>query len=275
MNEKISVIIPVFNRSALIRRAVDSVLSQSLPPDEIIVVDDGSTDDTLRILKNYERKIKIIAQKNRGVSTARNAGIREAKGDWVALLDSDDEWLPKKLEYAVEYIRNNPAIKIFQCEEIWIRNGKRVNPKIKHKKLSGNIFKESLPLCIISPSAVIIKKEIFSKVGLFDETLPVCEDYDLWLRITKRFTVGLDPRAGVIKYGGHADQLSHAYAAMDIYRIKAMEKHLDDENLRRFILPEIIKKLKIVINGAQKRQKDVDRLQEKLHKYNAMMLENF
>ena len=271
MNKKISVIIPVYNRAATIRRAVDSVLSQTVKAYEIIVIDDGSTDETPQILKSYGDLISIITQENRGVSAARNAGIKIAKGDWIALLDSDDEWLPKKIEYAVEFIRQNPQIKIFQTEEIWVRNGRRVNPRVKHKKLSGNIFKESLPLCIISPSAVVLKKMLFNEVGFFDEDLPVCEDYDLWLRITKNYKVGLDERAGIIKYGGHADQLSHSYPVMDIYRIKAMEKHINDERLRLHVLPEIVKKLEIVITGALKRQKDVRRLQKKLDKYKSML----
>ena len=271
MNEKISVIIPVYNRAATIRRAVDSVLSQTVKAYEIIVVDDGSTDETPQILNSYGDLISIITQENQGVSAARNRGINRAKGDWIALLDSDDEWLPKKLQYALEFIRLNPQIKIFQTEEIWVRNGRRVNPKIKHKKLSGNIFKESLPLCIISPSAVVLKKTLFNELGFFDEDLPVCEDYDLWLRITKRYAVGLDERAGIIKYGGHADQLSHSYPVMDIYRIKAMEKHMNDDQLRPLVLPEIIKKLEIVISGALKRRKDVILLQKKLDKYKAML----
>ncbi len=267
----ISVIIPVYNRQDTIRRSIDSVLKQTVKACEIIVVDDGSTDDTGRILDSYADKVIVITQENRGVSAARNVGIKIARGNWIALLDSDDEWLPKKLEWAASYINNNPDVKIFQTEEIWVRNGKRVNPKIKHKKVSGFIFKESLPLCIISPSAVVIKNELLEEVGLFDEKLPVCEDYDLWLRITKKYSVGLDERAGIIKYGGHADQLSRRYWGMDRYRIEAMEKHLNDNTFIRFILPEIIQKLKIIIHGSLKREKDVNALRKKLEKYETML----
>jgi glycosyltransferase involved in cell wall biosynthesis len=264
---KISVIIPVYNRMATIERAIDSVLSQTVTPYELIVVNDGSTDGTEQILKRYSDRIIIITQGNRGVSAARNAGIKIAKGDWIALLDSDDEWLPKKMEYAVEFIRENRQSKIFQTEEIWVRNGKRVNPKVKHKKNSGMIFKESLSLCLISPSAVVIKKELLDEVGGFDENLAVCEDYDLWLRITKKYPAGLDERMGIIKYGGHEDQLSRIFPVMDQYRITAMEKHLADEKLVEMVLPVLITKLKIVINGSLKRHKDVSGLLLKLKQY--------
>jgi glycosyltransferase involved in cell wall biosynthesis len=264
---KISVIIPVYNRSGTIKRAVDSVLSQTVKPYELIVVDDGSTDETGDLLKSYGNRIILLRQENRGVSAARNAGIKIARGNWIAFLDSDDEWLSEKLQYAVEYIRKNRQCKIFQTEEIWIRNGKRVNAKVKHKKLSGYIFKESLDLCLISPSAVVIKKELFEEIGGFDEYLPVCEDYDMWLRITRKYPAGLDERFGIIKYGGHEDQLSRSFPVMDQYRIKAMEKHLADEKLAQMVLPVLIRKLKIVISGARKRNKDVSGLLNKLHKY--------
>ncbi len=271
---KISVIIPVYNRPTMVERAVKSVLNQTLKPHEIIVVDDGSTDETPRVLAAFGDQITVLRQEHRGVSAARNAGIRHATGEWIALLDSDDEWLPNKLTMAVEFLKENPRFKIFQTEEIWIRNGKRVNPKKKHQKYQGWIFKQSLPLCIISPSAVIIKKEILEETGLFDETFPVCEDYDLWLRVTRRFEVGLDSRPGIVKYGGHEDQLSRAYWGMDYYRVLAMEKHVNDprlpEELRKAVVNELLNKLQILINGYRKRGKFSAELEEKWKRYSEM-----
>jgi glycosyltransferase involved in cell wall biosynthesis len=266
-----SVIIPVYNRAAVIARAVESVLAQSRPADEIIVVDDGSVDETASFLNQYLPQIKIIRQENGGVSAARNTGIRAATGEWIALLDSDDEWLPQKLELAMRYIQAHPDCKIFQTEEIWIRNGKRVNPKNKHKKKGGFIYKESLPLCIVSPSAVVIKRSLFDETGLFDETLPVCEDYDLWLRVSRKYKIGLDTQPGIKKYGGHADQLSNKFWGMDRFRIKAMEKQLDDtelhDEMRIWTLREIISKLNILINGYEKRGRDSTELHKKIDKY--------
>ena len=276
-SEQVSIIIPVYNRARPVTRAIDSVLKQTRPPLEIIVVDDGSTDETPDVLRQYGSKIKIIRQAHRGVSAARNRGIRSARGQWIALLDSDDEWMPKKLAMAEEFHRRHPEYLIFQSEEIWIRKGKRVNPKKKHRKYGGWIFKQSLPLCIVSPSAVIFHRSLLEQVGLFDESFPVCEDYDLWLRVAKKFPVGLDERAGIIKYGGHEDQLSHQYWGMDYFRVLAMEKHVDDahlaSDLKKALLKEILSKLNILLTGYKKRDKTNPELEEKFRKYQ-MMLQN-
>lgn len=255
----------------MIRRAIDSVLNQTRRADELIVVDDGSIDKTSDIIKEYGRDVKYIRQENLGVSAARNHGIKSARGDWLAFLDSDDEWLPEKLANAILFQKQNPQYRIFQCEEIWMRNNRRVNPKQKHKKSGGWIFRESLPLCIVSPSAVMIERGLFDKVGLFDENFPVCEDYDLWLRILRKYPIGLDERPGIIKYGGHSDQLSHKYWGMDFYRVLAMEKHLNDPGLdvsvRKMILKEVVHKLLVLYNGSQKRGKQWDEVEQKLKMY--------
>ena len=268
---KISVIIPVYNRAQMVKRAIQSVLDQTLPAHEIIVVNDGSSDETGQVLQTFEPLIKIINQPHRGVSAARNAGIRLASGDWIALLDSDDVWLPQKLAMAHEFHRNHPQYLIFQTEEIWIRHGKRVNPKKKHRKYGGWIFKPSLPLCIVSPSAVVIHKSLFENVGLFDESFPVCEDYDLWLRVALHFPIGLDQRPGIIKYGGHEDQLSRKYWGMDYYRMLAIEKQLKRDDLpvdlRLAALEEVLKKLTILINGYRKRGKPDLALEKKRNFY--------
>lgn len=270
---KISVIIPVYSRDNYIKRAVQSVLKQTRPADEIIVIDDGSTDRTGAILNDFASHIKVYKQDNHGVSAARNKGIQLAAGEWIAFLDSDDEWLPDKLERAESFHRANPDLLIFQTEEIWIRNGMRVNPRKKHQKFSGWIFKQSLPLCIVSPSAVVIHKNVFDWLGLFDEKLPVCEDYDLWLRILREYPIGLDPKAGIIKYGGHKDQLSRKYWGMDRYRVTAIEKQLADPSLstdyRIAALKQILKKLKVLMNGMKKREKPVADLEEKFKRHQA------
>ena len=266
-----SVIIPVYNRPKLIQRAINSVINQSKSAQEIIVINDGSIDQTKSVLAKYQKDIIVIDQPNLGVSAARNTGIKLAKNDWLAFLDSDDEWHKDKLLKAEEFHYKNPEYKIFQTDEIWIRNNRRVNPKIKHKKYGGWIFKKSLPLCIVSPSAVVIYKDIFSDVGLFDEKFIVCEDYDLWLRVARKYPIGLDEFKGLIKYGGHHDQLSRKYWGMDHFRIIAMEKHLNDPSLpdeqHLWILKEVIEKLNVLIQGYKKRNKDVSEFQEKLKKY--------
>ncbi len=222
----VSVVVPTFNRAAQIGAAVDSVLAQTYPHWELIVVDDGSQDETPLMLSAYGERIRTIRQENRGVSAARNRGILAAAGEFIALLDSDDYWLPDKLAAQVAYFRQHPALMLCQTEEIWVRNGRRVNPKTRHRKFAGMIFEKTLPLCLISPSAVMLRRSLLDEVGLFDETLPACEDYDLWLRITWKYPVGLIETPLIVKRGGHADQLS-AMPEMDKYRIRAIVKILE------------------------------------------------
>ena len=265
---KISVVIPTYNRGYLISRAIKSVLQQNYKPFEIIVVDDGSDDNTTEVLRSYDSNIKIIQQENSGVSAARNAGIAVAQGEWIALLDSDDEWLPDKLYNHTRFTESHREYKIFQSEEIWIRNGRRVNPRKKHKKYAGHIFEKCLPLCIISPSAVIFKKELWQEMNGFDESFPVCEDYDMWLRISAKYPVGLDIIPGVIKYGGHEDQLSKSYPVMDGFRVKALEKQIQNGKLNKKlkvqVLHEAIKKTEIILSGAEKRSRQSNIWKQKL-----------
>ena len=226
MNPLVSVIIPSYNRCQQLKEAIESVLAQDFEDSELIVVDDGSTDNTPKLLADYGEKLMAIRRNNGGVSAARNTGIVAASGELIAFLDSDDLWLPKKLSVQTEFFRQHPDALICQTEEIWIRNGIRVNPKRKHKKPSGMIFEPSLALCLVSPSAVMIRKRLFDKVGIFDENLPACEDYDLWLRIAHHYPIYLIDTPLIIKRGGHDDQLSRN-PGLDKYRIFAIRKLLD------------------------------------------------
>jgi len=230
INPLVTVIIPTYNRGWILKEAIDSVLSQDFEDFELIVVDDGSTDNTRDILDGYACDIIVLRQDNRGVSAARNAGIASASGRFIAFLDSDDLWLPGKLASQVDFFNSNPEALICQTEELWIRNGKRVNPKNRHKKFSGMIFKHSLPLCIVSPSAVMLKKSLLNKTGVFDESLPACEDYDLWLRISCKYPVFLIDTPLIIKRGGHEDQLSRT-PKLDKYRIQALKKIIESSLL--------------------------------------------
>jgi glycosyltransferase involved in cell wall biosynthesis len=258
----ISVVIPTFNRAHVLPRALNSVLGQTLRPDEVLVVDDGSTDTTEEIVRGRyadERfpAIRFLEGSEGGVSAARNLGIRESSRQWIALLDSDDAWAPEKLEHQLLALRREPDFKICHTDEIWIRDGRRVNPMNKHAKHGGWIFKECLPLCCISPSSVMIHRSVFDHVGLFDEDLPVCEDYDLWLRVTSRYPVLLLNEKLTIKYGGHPDQLSHKLWGMDRFRIRALEKILEsgelESEMRAAAEETLRRKLEIYLQGARKR----------------------
>lgn len=252
----VSVVIPSYNRGLMLKEAVDSVLAQEYPDFELIVVDDGSADDTPRILDEYGDKITVVRQEKKGVSAARNTGIKASSGELTAFLDSDDLWLPKKLGEQTRFFETNPGALICQTEETWIRNGRRVNPKIRHKKRSGMIFEPSLELCLVSPSAVMIRRRLFELVGLFDEDLPACEDYDLWLRVSCRYPVFLIDNPLIVKRGGHDDQLSKA-PGLDKYRIRSLTKLLDGGMLserQRAAAVEILKKKCVVYaNGCKKR----------------------
>ena len=275
----ISIIIPTYNRAAVLPRAINSVLAQKDAAFELIIVDDGSTDDMTKLSAprnsglgtrinegpNKSRGARcesrfFRSEKNRGPAAARNLGIKEAKGEWIAFLDSDDEWKPGKLKAQLEFFLRNPDYLICQTEEIWIRNGTRVNPMKKHQKYGGWIFEKCLPLCVVSPSAVMLHRKLFEEVGLFDESLPACEDYDLWLRIAAKHPIGLIEMPYIIKYGGHADQRSREFPAMDRFRIQSLAKILAQDILTpeqsaaaRKMLEE---KSNIYIEGALKRGKE-------------------
>ena len=228
----VSVILPTYNRAWALKTAIDSVLFQNYPNIELIVIDDGSRDNTKELLKDYKNQIRVLTQENAGVSAARNRGIEKSRGEFIALLDSDDAWDKKKISCQMDFFMANPEALICQTQEVWIRNHKRVNPKIKHKKPSGMIFEQSLNLCLVSPSAVMMKREIFEQKGYFNEKFLVCEDYDLWLRISSTIPVFLIDKPYTIKNGGHKDQLSNLHS-QDKFRIRSLKNLLDSNTLTK------------------------------------------
>ena len=257
----VSVIIPTFNRARKVVRAISSVLYQTFTDYEVIVVDDGSNDETGHFVAQFHPHIRYLSHsKNLGISAARNTGVKASSAPLIAFLDSDDYWLPEKLSVQTEFFSQNTEAVACQTEEIWIRKGIRVNPRKKHFKPSGNIFEPSLKLCLVSPSAVMVKRWLFDEVGLFDEDLPACEDYDLWLRISCRYPVHLIDRHLVVKEGGGPDQLSSSFTGMDRFRIKALTKllksgRLSDSQLKA-TLRELSIKCRIYGNGCLKRAKE-------------------
>jgi len=258
---EISVVIPTYNRAHTLSRAISCVLNQTYLPKEIIVVDDGSTDNTQVLVLNHYPVVKYHAQENHGVSHARNTGIKLAKYPWVAFLDSDDAWTAEKLEKQVSKLTQT-GDKLCHTDEIWYRDGVRINQQKKHQKRGGFIFEHCLPLCCISPSSVLVEKDFIETVGLFDETLPACEDYDLWLRICAHHRVSFVDEPLTIKHGGHDDQLSKRYWGMDRFRIQALEKCLKDKALHpeyRMAAQKMLQeKIAIFLTGARKRENHED-----------------
>ena len=257
---QVTVILPSWNRADWLKKSIDSVLEQTFRDFELIVVDDASTDSTQEILTSYSGKIRSITfSKNLGVSAARNAAVKNCDSEWIAFLDSDDFWHPHKLQKQIAQTVIRAECPIHFTDEIWIRNGVRVNPKKKHQKLEGWIFKPSLELCLMSPSTVLLRRELFDVHGLFDETLPICEDYDLWLRLTAQHQVALLNEKLMTRHGGHADQLSRSDWGIDRYRVQSIIKILKTEKLspedRSATKVVLRKKCEIIINGFRKRGK--------------------
>jgi len=260
MPPAVSVIIPTHNRWPMIGEAVESVLAQSFQDFELIVVDDGSSDGSAENIKGLGRDIRIIVQSRCGVSAARNYGASVARGRYLAFLDSDDLWLAEKLAAQTAFMMEHSEVQICQTEEIWLRHGKRVNPKAKHRKPSGDIFRSSLELCLVSPSAVMMTKKLFDEKGGFDESFPVCEDFDLWLRIAFDHPVPLIAAQLVIKRGGHADQLSHSLWGMDRYRVASLQKLLRagvSGEKREWVVDTMRRKIAVLAQGARKRGKEL------------------
>ena len=254
----VSVIIPTYNRWPMIAEAVQSVVAQTFDAFELIVVDDGSTDDTARLLSSCDSRLKVFSQPHAGVAAARNAGVAISLGKYIAFLDSDDLWSPAKLATQADFMERNSGVHICQTEEVWIRGGVRVNPKSRHRKPAGDIFRRSLELCLVSPSAVMMTKELFDSAGGFDESFPVCEDYDLWLRIAVSHPVFLLDSPLVTKRGGHADQLSRSLWGMDRFRVTAIAKLLRAGlvgDKRQWALNSLRQKVSILAAGAAKRGK--------------------
>ncbi len=253
----VSVIIPTYNRAAWLPHAIDSVLQQERPPDELIIVDDGSEDETPEIVRRYADVI-YVQQEQKGPSAARNTGVEIASGEWVAFLDSDDRWLPKKLLRQLDFLHQNPDFRAVYTNERWIRNGTFVNQGKRHKKYGGEIYLHCLPLCIISPSSILMHKPLFQELGGFDPDLPACEDYDLWLRLSAHHPVGFIDEALIEKYGGHEDQLSRQWG-LDVYRVAALEKMLLQQDLRLdyrlATIAELVRRCEILEIGFMKNGK--------------------
>ena len=279
---KISVIIPTYNRKKYIKRAIDSVIRQSYKPFEIIVIDDGSTDGTYELIKKSYSSSQISLEKqiNNGVSSARNKGVKLANGDWIAFLDSDDEWFENKLELQVREIKKSKTFMICHTNEIWIRNGIRVNQMKKHQKYGGFIFEKCLDMCRISPSSVMIHRRIFDEIGLFDEDLIICEDYDLWLRISSKYPVLYLDSMLIKKFGGHEDQLSKNINGIEQFRIQSLEKILKTLPLKHSYFNSaknmVLKKLRIYRSGLIKRNKIKENafIEKKIHYWTLMVNSN-
>ena len=263
----ISVVIPTYNRYQFLKRALTSIYAQTHMPKEVIIIDDGSTDNTSQIQNDFPHA-KYIYQKNSGVSSARNLGIKNSTSQWIAFLDSDDTWHVDKLTEQVRFHKQNPHAKMSYTAEKWIRDGEEVKIPKKFKKYGGDIFNECLSHCIIAPSATLIHKNLLDEVGIFDESLEVCEDYDLWLRVACGNEIGLVDKPLITKYAGHVDQLSFKHWGMDRFRVIALEK-LVKSNRKDIVIKTLLQKYRVLLKGATKydRISDIKEYEEKIKYY--------
>jgi len=275
----ISIIIPSYNRAEFLKEAIQSVLDQEyfkknseVRRFELLVIDDGSTDHTKTVVDSFSSPILYRYQDHKGVSAARNLGLKISQGEYVAFLDSDDLWKIDKITIQMSLMKSLPQTKICYTEEIWIRNNVFVNPRKKHQKYSGWIFEKVLPLCLLSLSSALFHRSVFEKIGVFDEDFPACEDYDLGIRIALKYPIHLITKPLIVKRGGHPDQLSHQFWGMDQFRVRALEKAfqmelspVQEEQVRR----ELIQKCRILVSGFEKRNKmsEADYYSDLIEKY--------
>ena len=261
----ISIVLPTHNRKEFLKRAIRSVTIQTFQDWELLVIDDGSEEPVGETVERFQdRRVHYVYQVNGGVSRARNNGIRLARFPWICFLDSDDSWRPDKLHRQLDALRSHPLYRITYSDEIWIRRGRRVNPKKIHRKYGGWIFHRCLPLCIISPSSVMIHRQVLEREGVFDESFPICEDYELWLRLACRWPVFFLEEPLITKVGGHADQLSKSDWGLDRHRLRALIKNYNAGHLSPqqalWTAREIARKAHILSTGFANRGKSVEAL---------------
>jgi len=221
-SNKISVVIPAYNAAEFILESINSVLLQSVPVHEIIVVDDGSTDNTFALcnkLAKNEPTLKLISQQNQGVSSARNKGINCAEGNWVAFLDSDDIWLPKKIELQLNLLKYYPEIKMILTDELLFADDQIISQSVYlNTSFASQLPTQPGPIdkimtfllteSFVSTSSVLVNKKLLVKSGLFNTNISICEDRELWIKLANNAKVGLVPEVLVRKRQFHGNNLS-------------------------------------------------------------------
>lgn len=258
----VTIIIPTYNRLPFLKRAINSVFCQLYRQSQLIVADDGSTDGTGGYVQdlNNPQNLRYLPLPHSGFpGKVRNAGACLATGEYLAFLDSDDLWKSEKLARQVAFFEEYPEIRICHTREIWQRSEKVVSQAGQKHRRSGNIFADALKKCIIGPSTVMMRRELFEELGGFREDLEIAEDYELWLRVTARYPVGYIDEPLVIKRGGHEDQLSEKYGQIEIFRIKALLLNLEEGTFegeqRELAARELVRKCRIYAHGCEKRGK--------------------
>lgn len=256
----LTIIIPTYDRLPYLKNAINSVSCQIYRHFQLIIVDDGSTDGTADYVQklNNKENLRYLRIPHSGMpGKVRNAGTRLATGEYLAFLDSDDLWKPEKLTRQIAFFEEHPEIRICHTREIWQRGEKIVSQAGQKHRRSGDIFADALTKCIIGPSTVMMRRELFEEFGGFREDLEIAEDYELWLRITAKTPVGYIDEPLVIKRGGHADQLSEKYGQIEIFRIRGLLRNVEEGffegEQRQLAARELVRKCRIYAAGCEKR----------------------
>jgi glycosyltransferase involved in cell wall biosynthesis len=228
MEPLVSVIIPTYNRAAYLQKALQSVKEQTYQCLEIIVIDDGSTDDTGKMLENYGGQLSYFYQENRGISGARNAGIKRARGEFIAFLDSDDYWLPDKTAQQLALFKQHPEYGLVAARCASIRLDGSYREKNRPGR-SGWVLEDLFKANFIRTSAAMVKQECFKNIGLFDEELRECEEYDLWLRIAAQYPMGFINKSLAVYVDNPAGVSTDSLTGR-LYRLRVLEKkYLQDK----------------------------------------------
>ena len=236
---KVSVIIPTYQSVQFVREAIESVLAQTYTDYEVIVVDGGSTDGTIEVLNSYGNRIQVISQNGTGISNARNVGVLASKGEYITFLDSDDIWVSHKLEVQAKFIESKPnIIGLIYSDAIFFAEEEKGKPKKKpsqmHKSYRGKVTKHLLRHNFIAASTVMIRKLCFEKVGYFDESLAVCEDIDMWIRVAESFDIDYQDMV-LAKIRWHAGSVLH----------RDREQHFQSRiALQNKMIPHLLKEYK-------------------------------
>jgi len=264
----VSVIIPVFNRYPLLQEAAASVLAQSHLDFELVIVDDGSEDETAELTGGTDGffrdvRVKIIHVKHSGMpGLVRNIGAGAAQGSYLAFLDSDDLWEQDKLKLQAAFFQDNPDLRICHTRERWIRKGKEISQAGQKHRREGMIFQDALEKCIIGPSTVMMERSLFQETRGFREDLEIAEDYEYWLRITPFHEIGYIDLPLIEKRAGHGGQLSEKYGHIEYFRIQGLKDLVDrnyfPEEQQTSARQELARKCGIYAAGCEKRGKKED-----------------
>lgn len=261
--KKVGVVIPTAQRPIFMIEALESILDGTILPHRIVMIIDSTGHDgesELSVMDQWLEKysgspvVTVLKGGGHGPAHARNMGVEELKTEYIAFLDSDDLWAPTKLERQLQYLDKRPHLSGCQTLERWEKNGKQLNQPERLIPSAGTMTVESMEACMVSPSSVILKRDVFLSIGGFDPAFPVCEDYELWLRLLHKYSMGLVPEKLVTKRSGGWSQLSQRHS-QDIYRARALLKnaHLWTDELRDRAGEIFYRKLNMVKQGAEKR----------------------